>query len=70
MLIDAKQKHELLKAVDEIRGFIENLESQSSCFTCLHFDSNSCNLAQGQTPPKEILQNGCPSWEVFDSIPY
>lgn len=67
--MDAFKKSELLQAAETLRNFIEEIKVQKSCLSCFNWD-NGCGIAQGQTPPKEVMEEGCPSWLLFDEIPY
>ena len=71
MIIDAKEKRDLLEAVTTLQAFIENLEVNKSCHSCAHFES----LTQGcekfmQKPPVHIIKEGCPDWELFPTPPF
>ena len=79
MKIDAAQQKELLQAVEILRSFIENLETKKGCISCYNWSggcdtkagwNGGCKLAGGAQPPQDVIQNGCESWELFDSIPY
>ena len=70
--IDAVKKEKLLECVNYIRNFIEELPSQKSCASCLQWDSENegCKVSGGQKPPEYIQKNGCPSWVIWDEIPF
>lgn len=67
--ITALEQKELIEAIDKIRAFVENLQTEKSCLSCLHLKGDKCELA-GRVPPDHVLKKGCDSWEIFDSIPY
>ena len=67
--IDATNKRELLEHVDALRNFIENLEDDKKCSSCLHW-SSGCQISGGAMPPTDIINSGCKQWVVFDTIPY
>lgn len=76
MKIDAAEQKELLFAVEKLRSFIENLETKKGCISCYNWSGGDgskwpagCSLAQGKTPPKDVIENGCEKWEIFDEIP-
>lgn len=69
MKIDPIEKRNLLEAIDLVRSFIEQQETTKGCISCVNW-KDGCKLAQGQTPPSDIIKNGCPAWEIWDIIPY
>lgn len=69
--IDAKEKVELLEAVDKLRSFIEFLEVNKSCHNCAYFETltRGCEKFM-QSPPEHVIKVGCASWELFSSLPF
>ena len=67
--ITALEQKELVDALDLVRAFVENLETEKSCLSCLNLKHDKCTLA-GRTPPDHVLKKGCDSWVIFDEIPY
>ena len=47
----------------------QNLLRNKSCNDCENFEGNGCKLANGITPPPEVVKTGCDSWS-WDSIPF
>ena len=69
MKIDAAHQKELIQACDTLRSFIENLEQTKGCISCINWKQDKCGLYKA-VPPQDIISNGCPSWEIWDEIPY
>ncbi len=73
MKIDATQQKELLQASETIRSFIEHLEVKKGCISCYNWSGGAeggCLIAEGKTPPQDVIQNGCEAWVIFDEIPF
>jgi len=70
MKIDALEQQTIIDSLNNIRAFVESLEPQKSCHSCSHFYKNVCDLAQGQTPPPNIVLTGCPQWEIYLTPPF
>lgn len=70
--IDAVKKEKLLESLDYIRNFIETIPTQTSCAICLHWNhrEETCKSAGGLKPPAHIQKDGCPTWVVWDTIPF
>ena len=47
----------------------QNLLRDKSCNDCIHFQERGCKLANGMTPPAEVIAKGCDSWD-WDTIPF
>ena len=47
----------------------QNLLRNKSCEDCANFQENGCKLANGLTPPPEVIKTGCDSWD-WDCIPF
>lgn len=69
MKINIKRQSELIDSINNIRFFIESLETTEDCASCLHWKNDKCALVD-KTPPIDVIKNGCEVWEVFDSIPF
>lgn len=69
--IDAKEKRELLNAITTLQAFIENLEVDKSCESCMHFEpqTRGCEKFM-QKPPEHIIKAGCLEWELFPAPPF
>ena len=67
--ITALEQKELVEAIDKVRAFIENMQTEKSCLSCLNFQQDKCTLANA-APPSHIIKKGCDSWVIFDEIPY
>ena len=67
--IDVTDKKALLEHLDALRSFIEHLEDDASCETCLHWDQG-CKKSGGAMPPSDVINKGCKQWVVWDEIPY
>ena len=67
--ITALEQKELVEAIDKVRAFIENMETEKSCLSCASMQQGKCLLA-GRVPPDHVLKKGCDSWVIFDEIPY
>jgi hypothetical protein len=70
MKIDATKQKELLASLEEMKIFIESLEVQEGCISCINWQKDGCKLANFQRPPDNIVANGCEAWQIFDEIPY
>ena len=68
MKIDAQKQTQLLEAINLVRNFIEEMEPQKSCGSCLYWDGQ-CGLYK-EIPPSDIITNGCPDWAAQDEIPF
>lgn len=63
-------KQKIAKRIEKLRQRIIYLESiPTGCDTCASFDGRGCQLANGITPPPEVIQEGCPEWR-WDEIPF
>lgn len=71
MKIDAKEKCDLLDAIEKLRSFIEKLEVDKSCESCTHWESltRGCERFM-QKPPEHIIKTGCQEWELFPTPPF
>lgn len=69
MKISPMQKYNIQSALLLLSEFINTLEAEKSCDSCLHFN-DGCALALGAMPPKEILSTGCKQWENKFEIPF
>jgi hypothetical protein len=69
MKIDATNKRELLEHIDALRSFIEHLDDDRDCKSCINWDQG-CKVSGGIMPPPEVQEKGCKSWVVFDEIPF
>jgi hypothetical protein len=69
MKIDATQQKELLNSLENLKAFIESLEVQQGCISCVNW-KDGCKLANYQQPPQHVIISGCEAWEIFDTIPY
>jgi hypothetical protein len=64
------ERSSLLRALDEIRGFVESLSEDKECGTCIHFKNFLCGLCN-DFPPSEVVKVGCPQWTFDkDSCPF
>lgn len=72
MKLDPFDKEKLLDSVNHVRGFIEQLEIQKSCISCVSYDAESyqCGASSAMVVPEEVRAIGCPSWDFLDSIPF
>jgi hypothetical protein len=41
----------------------------ATCITCANWNNNVCKLCN-QTPPPEVIANGCPEYEDKDYVPF
>ena len=69
MKIDATHQKELIQACDILRSFIENLETTKGCISCKSWKDDKCGLYKA-VPPQDVIANGCPSWEIWDEVPF
>jgi len=69
MKLDAIQKQEILNSLNIVQQFVENVQIQKNCNTCIHYDNDKCALV-GATPPHNVIDSGCETWEVFDEMPF
>ncbi len=70
MKIDALEQQRIIDSLNNIRAFVESLEPQKNCHSCLHFQKSVCDLSSGQTPPPNIILAGCAKWEIFLTPPF
>lgn len=47
----------------------QKLAKNKSCNDCKNFEARGCKLANGVTPPPEVISKGCDSWD-WDQIPF
>ena len=65
-----KTKVDLIKRISELQSEITFLQSiNTGCRGCMHFGQGGCRLADGQTPPADVLEKGCNEW-VWDEVPF
>jgi len=70
MNLDPFEKDELLKAVETLRSFIENIEVRKTCSSCSHYgETDGVCKKFNQQIPDHIIKKGCIEWE-FESIPF
>lgn len=70
MPLDPFEKEKLLSAVETLRSFIENIEENKTCSSCMFYIEKNATCGKfKQAIPDHIIKNGCPEWE-FDSIPF
>ena len=70
MKINPEKKIQILDALETIREFIESLDQRKSCHTCLHYYKPPICGKYDCEPPTQVKQEGCPDWEIFDTIPF
>lgn len=71
MRIDAKEKSDLLDALNRMQNLLERMPEQKSCWSCTQFDTDKqiCKM-HNQEPPIHIKNEGCKSWELITIPPF
>ena len=69
-MMSPHDKSSLLHSLEKIKSFVEKLPIHTDCFSCFHLKEGICELCD-ETPPKEILLNGCKEYQFNpDSAPF
>lgn len=64
------KKVDLIKRISELQSELSFLQSiNTGCQKCMHFDRGGCRLADGHTPPVDVLESGCNEW-TWDEVPF
>lgn len=60
------EKQKLIKALETIRKFVDDIPMEKACWTCEHHHNiRYCGLHPDEAIPDDVLKKGCPSY-VFD----
>ena len=70
MTLDPFDKEKLLTAVETLRSFIEHLDVNKNCSSCMFYVEAEVRCAKfNRAIPKHIIKVGCPEWD-FDMVPF